>query len=49
MNTQPRPRPAKAPPRADNQDIKPIRKALGMTEGANSQPDTFVLEKAFVG
>ena len=32
-----------------NKDIKTICEAAGMTEGSNSQPAEFVLEKAFVG
>lgn len=34
---------------AMNLDMKAICEAAGLTEGANSNPGTFVLEKAFVG
>ena len=34
---------------AMNLDMKAICEATGLTEGANSNPGTFVLEKAFVG
>ena len=34
---------------AMNLDMKSICESAGMTEGANSSPGTFVLEKAFVG
>ncbi len=32
-----------------NQDMKTLTQSYGMTEGSNSKPGTFVLEKAFVG
>jgi len=32
-----------------NKDIKAILEGFGLEEGANSDPKTFVIEKAFVG
>jgi ferredoxin--NADP+ reductase len=34
---------------AFNQDVKAILEGFGLTEGANSDPREFVIEKAFVG
>ena len=32
-----------------NNDLKALLEARGLTEGANSRPAEYVLEKAFVG
>ena len=32
-----------------NTDMKAILESYGLTEGANSEPGTYVVEKAFVG
>jgi ferredoxin/flavodoxin---NADP+ reductase len=34
---------------AFNVDVKAILEGFGLTEGANSDPQQFVVEKAFVG